>query len=211
MRSPRWRWSGRVSAGRTSTPFAVTAGPGLIGALLVGVCWAKASAWARDLPVIGVHHMEAHLFAPLLEQPDLELSVRRAARVGWSHAAHRRAGMGSIHPVGEHARRRGGRSLRQGRQAAGASVSGRPGHRAVGAGRQGGPRSVSTAHAAVRARPRAPGLSRFFLFPASRRRWLPSYIGSGPRPLRIEWPTWRRRFRRRPSTCSWRRWPEPWL
>jgi tRNA N6-adenosine threonylcarbamoyltransferase len=49
---------------------AVTAGPGLIGALLVGVAWAKAAAWAEGKPVIGVHHMEAHLFAMQLEQPD---------------------------------------------------------------------------------------------------------------------------------------------
>jgi len=48
---------------------AVTAGPGLIGALLVGVCWAKALAFARGVPVVGVHHMEAHLFAPSLEDP----------------------------------------------------------------------------------------------------------------------------------------------
>lgn len=50
----------------------VTAGPGLIGALLVGVGWAKGFALTRDIPVIGVHHMEAHLFAPLLSNPDLE-------------------------------------------------------------------------------------------------------------------------------------------
>ena len=50
----------------------VTAGPGLIGALLVGVAWAKAAAWAVDRPVVGVHHMEAHLFAASLEDPDAE-------------------------------------------------------------------------------------------------------------------------------------------
>jgi N6-L-threonylcarbamoyladenine synthase len=49
--------------------FAVTAGPGLIGALLVGVAWAKAAAWAEGKPVVGVHHMEAHLFATELEHP----------------------------------------------------------------------------------------------------------------------------------------------
>jgi N6-L-threonylcarbamoyladenine synthase len=50
----------------------VTAGPGLIGALLVGVSWAKAAAWAAGKPVIGVHHMEAHLFATQLDHPDAE-------------------------------------------------------------------------------------------------------------------------------------------
>jgi len=49
---------------------AVTAAPGLIGALLVGVCYAKSLAFARGLPVIGVHHMEGHLFATALEHPD---------------------------------------------------------------------------------------------------------------------------------------------
>ncbi|HET7275396.1 MAG TPA: tRNA (adenosine(37)-N6)-threonylcarbamoyltransferase complex transferase subunit TsaD [Longimicrobiaceae bacterium] len=45
----------------------VTAGPGLIGALLVGVAWSKAFAWAMGIPMVGVHHMEAHLFAAQLE------------------------------------------------------------------------------------------------------------------------------------------------
>jgi N6-L-threonylcarbamoyladenine synthase len=45
----------------------VTAGPGLIGALLVGLSWGKAAAWAAGKPVVGVHHMEAHLFAAQLE------------------------------------------------------------------------------------------------------------------------------------------------
>jgi N6-L-threonylcarbamoyladenine synthase len=48
----------------------VTVGPGLIGALLVGLAWAKGAAWAAGIPVVGVHHMEAHLFATELEQPD---------------------------------------------------------------------------------------------------------------------------------------------
>lgn len=46
---------------------AVTAAPGLIGALLVGVCYAKSLAFARGIPVVGVHHMEGHLFATALE------------------------------------------------------------------------------------------------------------------------------------------------
>jgi N6-L-threonylcarbamoyladenine synthase len=51
---------------------AVTAGPGLIGALLVGVAWAKAVSFALDKPLIPVHHMEAHLFAPSLEDPEAQ-------------------------------------------------------------------------------------------------------------------------------------------
>ncbi|MEX1827947.1 tRNA (adenosine(37)-N6)-threonylcarbamoyltransferase complex transferase subunit TsaD [Luteibacter sp. CQ10] len=46
---------------------AYTAGPGLVGALLVGAAAARAMAWALGVPAIGVHHMEGHLLAPLLE------------------------------------------------------------------------------------------------------------------------------------------------
>ena len=46
---------------------AYTAGPGLIGALLVGAMTGRTLAWALGRPAIGVHHMEAHLLAPMLE------------------------------------------------------------------------------------------------------------------------------------------------
>lgn len=46
---------------------AYTAGPGLVGALLVGAGVARALAWALQVPALGVHHMEGHLLAPLLE------------------------------------------------------------------------------------------------------------------------------------------------
>ena len=51
---------------------AVTQGPGLVGALLVGVAAAKAAAWALGKPLIAVNHMEGHIFANLLQHPDLE-------------------------------------------------------------------------------------------------------------------------------------------
>jgi N6-L-threonylcarbamoyladenine synthase len=47
-------------------------GPGLAGALLVGVSAAKAISVATGLPYVGVHHHEAHVYAALLEEPDLE-------------------------------------------------------------------------------------------------------------------------------------------
>lgn len=53
------------------TGIAVTAGPGLVGALLVGLMYAKGLAMGLGKPLIGVHHHEGHLFAPLLEHPDL--------------------------------------------------------------------------------------------------------------------------------------------
>ena len=51
---------------------AVTYGPGLVGALLVGVAEAKAIAYARNLPLIGVHHIEGHISANYIENKELE-------------------------------------------------------------------------------------------------------------------------------------------
>ncbi len=51
---------------------AVTYGPGLVGALLVGVAEAKAIAYAKQLPLIGVHHIEGHISANYIENKDLE-------------------------------------------------------------------------------------------------------------------------------------------
>jgi N6-L-threonylcarbamoyladenine synthase len=50
---------------------AVTAGPGLIGAVLVGVSYAKALAYAMRVPLVGVHHLEAHVAAAFLAEPGL--------------------------------------------------------------------------------------------------------------------------------------------
>ena len=50
---------------------AATVGPGLVGALLVGVSAAKAFALSWDVPFVGVNHLEAHLYAAFLEEPDL--------------------------------------------------------------------------------------------------------------------------------------------
>ena len=50
----------------------VTYGPGLVGALLVGVSEAKAIAYAKKLPLIGVHHIEGHISANYIENKDLE-------------------------------------------------------------------------------------------------------------------------------------------
>src|SRR6476469_7606331 len=49
---------------------AVTNTPGLVGALLVGVSYGKALAFSRDIPLLGIHHMEGHLFAAALEHRD---------------------------------------------------------------------------------------------------------------------------------------------
>jgi N6-L-threonylcarbamoyladenine synthase len=54
---------------------AATIGPGLVGALLVGVSAAKALALVWDVPFVGVNHLEAHMYASFLEEPELELPI----------------------------------------------------------------------------------------------------------------------------------------
>lgn len=54
---------------------AATHGPGLIGALLVGVSAAKAMSMVWDVPFVAVNHLEAHLYAAFLEEPDLEMPL----------------------------------------------------------------------------------------------------------------------------------------
>ena len=51
---------------------AATYGPGLVGSLLVGLSAAKGLAMSWDVPFVGVNHLEGHLFAPVIEEPDLE-------------------------------------------------------------------------------------------------------------------------------------------
>ncbi len=51
---------------------AVTQGPGLVGSLLVGVCYAKALAYAADFPIIGVNHIEGHFFSVVFDNGPIE-------------------------------------------------------------------------------------------------------------------------------------------
>ncbi len=62
---PRLRW-------RDLDAVAVTYAPGLVGALVVGVAFAKGAAWGADAPFIGVNHMEGHLYANKIATPDIE-------------------------------------------------------------------------------------------------------------------------------------------
>ena len=62
---PRLTWHDLDAVG-------VTYAPGLLGALVVGVAFAKGAAWASDKPLIGVHHLEGHLYANRIGTPDLE-------------------------------------------------------------------------------------------------------------------------------------------
>jgi N6-L-threonylcarbamoyladenine synthase len=54
---------------------AYTAGPGLVGALLVGAGVARALAWSLDVPAIAVHHMEGHLLAPLMDDAEQRVAL----------------------------------------------------------------------------------------------------------------------------------------
>ena len=68
---------------------AVTAGPGLVGALLVGVSYAKALAQSLDVPLVPVHHIEGHICANYIATPDLEPPfVCLVASGGHSHIVH---------------------------------------------------------------------------------------------------------------------------
>jgi N6-L-threonylcarbamoyladenine synthase len=60
-----------VPGGKGIDAVAATCGPGLVGSLLVGLSGAKALSLAWGVPLVGVNHLEAHFFAPLLEAPDL--------------------------------------------------------------------------------------------------------------------------------------------
>ncbi|MEX0750005.1 MAG: tRNA (adenosine(37)-N6)-threonylcarbamoyltransferase complex transferase subunit TsaD, partial [Dehalococcoidia bacterium] len=67
---------------RDLSAVAVTAGPGLSGALLVGVNTAKALAWAHDLPLLAVNHLEAHLYANWIEVDGREYAEPTLPAVG---------------------------------------------------------------------------------------------------------------------------------
>jgi len=67
-----------VSAGAEGADLdavAATTGPGLVGSLLIGVSAAKALSLVWDVPFVSVNHLEAHLYASFLEEPDLELPL----------------------------------------------------------------------------------------------------------------------------------------
>src|SRR3989304_355707 len=77
---------------------AYTQGPGLGGALLVGASVANALAYALDIPVIGIHHLEGHLLSPLLSDPAPEFPF---AAFPWSggHLPYPSAGSSMLYPT----------------------------------------------------------------------------------------------------------------
>ncbi|EGV30862.1 O-sialoglycoprotein endopeptidase [Thiorhodococcus drewsii AZ1] len=80
---------------------AYTAGPGLIGALLVGSALGRSLAWAWGRPAIGVHHMEGHLLAPLIETPAPEFPFVALLVSGGHTQLVDVAGIGEYRVLGE--------------------------------------------------------------------------------------------------------------
>ena len=98
----------QASGGREAVDgIAYTSGPGLVGALLVGAAVARSLAYAWDVPAIGVHHMEGHLLAPLLEKDPPDVPVRGVAGFRGPHVAGRRARCRAVRTARQFARRRG--------------------------------------------------------------------------------------------------------
>jgi len=80
---------------------AYTAGPGLIGALMVGGSFATATAYGLGIPAVPVHHMEAHLLIPRLESPDLDFPFVALLVSGGHSMLVDVAGLGRYRVVGQ--------------------------------------------------------------------------------------------------------------
>ena len=119
----------RASAWPDVDAVAVTHGPGLAGSLLVGINFAKTLAWVHDKPLVGVNHLEGHLYAAWLLDPGeaderrAGLPARRADRVGRPHVPRRDARPPDVPAARPDGRRRRRRGVRQGRPAARPAVS----------------------------------------------------------------------------------------
>jgi len=133
---------------------AVTRGPGLVGCLLVGVNLGQAIAWARKLPVIGVSHLAAHVYAGLLEEPDLHPPVLGLVVSGGHSDLIRWRNDGSIAVIGRTLDDAAGEAFDKGARILGLPFPGGPAIDALAA--TGDPRAVRFP------RPRAPGLDFSF-------------------------------------------------
>ncbi len=80
---------------------AVTFGPGLVGSLLVGLSVAKSLAFALDVPLMGVNHIEGHLFANFLEHPQLQPPILHLVVSGGHTQLIYQAKMGRYRPLGQ--------------------------------------------------------------------------------------------------------------
>jgi len=132
----------------------VTRGPGLIGCLLVGVNLAQAIAWARQLPVVGVSHLAAHVYAAQLEDPDLQPPVLGLVVSGGHSDLIRWQEDGSIAVIGRTRDDAAGEAFDKGARILGLPFPGGPAIDRLAA--HGNPNAVSFP------RPRAPGLDFSF-------------------------------------------------
>jgi N6-L-threonylcarbamoyladenine synthase len=133
---------------------AVTRGPGLVGCLLVGVNLAQAIAWARRLPVVGVSHLAAHIYAAQIEEPDLEPPVLGLVVSGGHSDLIRWQEDGSIAVIGRTRDDAAGEAFDKGARILGLPFPGGPAIDKLAA--QGNPKAVNFP------RPRAPGLDFSF-------------------------------------------------
>jgi len=133
---------------------AVTRGPGLIGCLLVGVNLSQALAWARGLPVIGVSHLAAHVFAGQLEDPGLRPPVLGLVVSGGHSDLIRWQEDGSIEVIGRTRDDAAGEAFDKGARILGLPFPGGPAIDRLA--RSGNPRAFRFP------RPRAPGLDFSF-------------------------------------------------
>jgi len=133
---------------------AVTRGPGLVGCLLVGVNVAQAIAWARKLPVVGVSHLAAHVFAAQLETPELRPPLLGLVVSGGHSDLIRWQEDGSISVIGRTRDDAAGEAFDKGARILGLPFPGGPAiDRLASAG---DPRAIAFP------RPRAPGLDFSF-------------------------------------------------
>lgn len=80
---------------------AYTKGPGLVGALLVGACLGRTLAWSLQIPGVGVHHMEGHLLAPMLEEEAPDFPFLALLVSGGHTQLVEVDGIGEYHLLGE--------------------------------------------------------------------------------------------------------------
>ena len=132
----------------------MTRGPGLVGCLLVGVNVAQAIAWARKLPVVGVSHLAAHVFAAQLEEPELRPPLLGLVVSGGHSDLIRWQKDGGITVIGRTRDDAAGEAFDKGARILGLPFPGGPAIDKLAAA--GDPRAVAFP------RPRAPGLDFSF-------------------------------------------------
>jgi N6-L-threonylcarbamoyladenine synthase len=133
---------------------AVTRGPGLIGALLIGVQMAQAIAWAKGLPVIGVSHLVGHLYAAQLEEPGLKPPALALIVSGGHSDLIRWTAVGEVELMGRTRDDAAGEAFDKGARILGLPFPGGPAIDRLA--EKGNPRAVSFP------RPQAPGLDFSF-------------------------------------------------